>query len=212
MTGRRDVLLVDKDGTLIEDLPYNVDPTRVRFARGARQAVRRLGEAGWELAIVTNQSGVARGYFEMADVERLADHLRDEVAALGSRLAGFYVCPHLAEGDVAPYARACACRKPLPGLLERAAAELALDLRGSWFVGDTWMDVAAGHAAGCRTALVGPEWRDRSTHPPGIEPDLAVPDLLAVVDHVLAAAAPAGGPRRRRERPVAAAVGSGDAA
>jgi len=212
MTGRRDVLLVDKDGTLIEDLPYNVDPSRVRFARGAREAVRRLGAAGWELAIVTNQSGVARGYFEMPDVERLADHLRDEVAALGSGLAGFYVCPHLAEGDVAPYARACACRKPLPGLLEQAAAELGLDLRGSWFVGDTWMDVAAGHAAGCRTALVGPEWRDRSTHPPGVEPDLAVPDLLAVVNHVLGAAASAGVRPGRRARSIAATVGSGDAA
>jgi D-glycero-D-manno-heptose 1,7-bisphosphate phosphatase len=185
-TSRR-VLFVDKDGTLIEDLPYNVDPARVRFAAGAREAVRRLGAASVELAIVTNQSGVARGYFGLDDLERLRGHLAAEVATLGGRLAGLYVCPHLPEGIVPNYARDCDCRKPLPGLLLRAADELGVDLSSSWFVGDTWMDVAAGAAAGCRTILVGPEWQDRSTHPAGIVPDAAVPDLLAAVRLVLAA-------------------------
>jgi D-glycero-D-manno-heptose 1,7-bisphosphate phosphatase len=182
----RRVLFVDKDGTLIEDLPYNVDPVRVRFAPGARQAVRRLGEAGVELAVVTNQSGVARGYFSMSDLDRLRGHLEREIESLGCRFAGFYVCPHLPDGEVERFAVDCECRKPLPGLLLAAAAELGVDLRRSWFVGDTWMDVAAGQAAGCRSILIGPEWRDRSTHPAGIEPDAAVPDLLAAVEIVLA--------------------------
>ncbi|HEV7809407.1 MAG TPA: HAD family hydrolase [Candidatus Limnocylindrales bacterium] len=183
---RRTVLFVDKDGTLIEDLPYNVDPRRVRFAPGAREAVRLLAAAGVELAVVTNQSGVARGYFSMADLDRLGAHLADEIAALGGRLAGFYACPHLPGGPVAAFATSCDCRKPLPGLLLRAFAELGVDPARSWFVGDTWMDVSAGHAAGCRSILVGPEWRDRSTHPAGIEPDAAVPDLLAAARIVLA--------------------------
>jgi D-glycero-D-manno-heptose 1,7-bisphosphate phosphatase len=182
----RRVLFVDKDGTLIEDLPYNVDPVRVRFAPGARQAVRRLGEAGVELAVVTNQSGVARGYFSMSDLDRLRGHLEREIESLGCLFAGFYVCPHLPDGEVERFAVDCECRKPLPGLLLAAAAELGVDLRTSWFVGDTWMDVAAGQAAGCRSILIGPEWRDRSTHPAGIEPDAAVPDLLAAVEIVLA--------------------------
>lgn len=183
---RRRVLFVDKDGTLIEDLPYNVDPGRVRFAPGARQAIRRLGAAGVELAVVTNQSGVARGYFSLGDLDALGAHLAAEIAAIGGRLAGVYVCPHLPEGTVDPYDRECDCRKPLPGLLLRAADELGVDLGASWFVGDTWMDVAAGAAAGCRTILIGPEWQDRSSHPPGIVPDAAVRDLLAAVDLVLA--------------------------
>jgi histidinol-phosphate phosphatase family protein len=186
MTASRRVLFVDKDGTLIEDLPYNVDPARIRFAPGAREAVRRLGDAGIDLAIVTNQSGVARGYFAEADLDPVAAHLRRAIGALGGRLAGFYACPHLPDGVVARYAIACDCRKPLPGLLRRAAAELGVDLASSWFVGDTWMDVAAGRAAPCRTILVGREWRDRSTHPRGLEPDAAVPDLLRAVEIVLA--------------------------
>ncbi|MFL5712361.1 MAG: D-glycero-alpha-D-manno-heptose-1,7-bisphosphate 7-phosphatase [Chloroflexota bacterium] len=186
---RRPVVFIDKDGTLIEDLPYNVDPARVRFAPGAREAVRMLGAAGLDLVVVTNQSGVARGYFDEADLARLGKHLGREVAALGGRLAGFYACPHLPEGSVEAFAIECTCRKPAPGLIQQAAEEIGADTRGSWFIGDTWMDVAAGAAAGCRTILVGPEHRDRPGHPPNVVPDAAVPDLLAAA-HVILAASP----------------------
>ena len=140
----------------------NVDPRRVRLAPGARTAIARLAAAGWELAIVTNQSGVARGYFGVEDLGRLRIHLEALVGTAGGRLAGMYACPHLPEGDVARYAVACGCRKPMPGLLLEAADELGLDLGRSWFVGDTWMDVAAGRAAaGLRPA------RGRSRTSPG---------------------------------------------
>jgi D-glycero-D-manno-heptose 1,7-bisphosphate phosphatase len=184
---RRAVVFIDKDGTLIEDLPYNVDPARVRFAPGAREAVRLLGGAGLDLVIVTNQSGVARGYFDETDLVRLGQHLEREVAALGGRLAGFYACPHLPDGTIEGYAVECTCRKPAPGLIHRAAEEIGADPRRSWFIGDTWMDVAAGAAAGCRTILVGPEHRDRPGHPPDVIPDAAVPDLLAAANVILAA-------------------------
>ena len=183
----RPVVFIDKDGTLIEDLPYNVDPARVRFAPGAREAVRLLGDAGLDLVVVTNQSGVARGYFDETDLTRLEKHLDREVAALGGRLVGFYACPHLPEGTVEAYAVECSCRKPAPGLIHRAAEELGADPRRSWFIGDTWMDVAAGAAAGCWTILVGPEYSDRPGHPPGVVPDAAVPDLLAAARVILAA-------------------------
>jgi D-glycero-D-manno-heptose 1,7-bisphosphate phosphatase len=182
------VVFVDKDGTLIEDLPYNVDPRRVRFAPGARDAVALLGAAGYGLVVVTNQSGVARGYFTSADLDRLAAHLETIVEEAGGRLLGFYACPHLPDGTIEAFSGPCECRKPQPGMVERAARELEVDPTGSWFIGDTWMDVAAGRAAGCRTILVGPEYRDRSTHPPGIEPDVAVPTLLDAAHEILGSA------------------------
>lgn len=176
--GGRTAVFMDKDGTLIEDLPYNVAPDRVRFAPTASEAVRMLGAAGLPLVVVTNQSGVARGYFSEADLESLADHLRREIEQLGGSLAGFYACPHLPDGVVEAYARECDCRKPSPGLIRQAALDLGVATADSWFIGDTWMDIAAGKAAGCRTILVGPEARDRSTHPPGVVPDHAVAHLV----------------------------------
>src|SRR5881398_1380070 len=109
------VVFLDKDGTLIEDLPYNVDPARVRFAPGAREAVRELAAAGFRFAVVTNQSGVARGYFTHDHLDRLQEHLAMMLGDVGAELAGFYVCPHL-PGGVNEYAIVCDCRKPAPGL------------------------------------------------------------------------------------------------
>lgn len=170
------VVLVDKDGTLIEDLPYNVDPARIRLAPGARRAVRRLGAAGYRLAIVTNQSGVARGYSTLEDLDRVRDHLARVVQDLGSELAAFYACPHHPRGTN-EYAVVCDCRKPLPALARQAVEDLGLEAARTWFVGDTWMDVAAGRGAGCRTILVGPESRYAHTLPPGRRPDVAVRTL-----------------------------------
>jgi D-glycero-D-manno-heptose 1,7-bisphosphate phosphatase len=181
-------VFLDKDGTLIEDLPYNVDPLRIRLAPGARAGVRMLGRAGLPIVIVTNQSGVARGYFTEADLHRLADHLRSEVSSLGATLDGFYFCPHLPDG-INEFAIECECRKPLPGLIARAARDLGLEPRASWFVGDTWMDVAAGRAAGCRTIMVGPEHRTADELPFDRRPDHAVPDLLAAARIIVGAGA-----------------------
>jgi histidinol-phosphate phosphatase family protein len=178
-------VFLDKDGTLIEDLPYNVDPTRIRLAPGSRAAVRLLGAAGCRIIIATNQSGVARGYFTEADLAAVADHLAVELETLGARLEGFYFCPHLPEG-INEFAIDCACRKPEPGLIHRAADELGIEIAGSWFVGDTWMDAMAGRAAGCRTIMVGPEHRDAPALPPDRRPDFAVPDLLAAARIILA--------------------------
>ncbi len=182
------VVLMDKDGTLIEDLPYNVDPARVRLAPGAAEALLRLGRAGYGVAIVTNQSGVARGYFAEADLDALAAHLRSVLARLGVRLLGFYACPHLPDGEVEAYAIDCDCRKPAPGLIRRALTDLGVRPADTWFVGDAWMDAAAGRAGGCRTILVGPEAPTASDLPPDRRPDHAVRDLAAAADIILAEA------------------------
>jgi histidinol-phosphate phosphatase family protein len=133
----------DKDGTLIENLPYNVDPARITLAPGAAQAVAWLSAAGYRVIAVSNQPGVALGYFGESRLQRVAQQLE----ALLPALQGFYYCPH------APHS-GCRCRKPACGLLLRAAREHGVELCGSWMVGDVLDDIEAGHRAGCRTVLV----------------------------------------------------------
>ena len=182
------VVFLDKDGTLIDDLPYNVDPRRIRLARGAREAVRRLAAAGFRIVIVTNQSGVARGYYDIDDLEAVARHLAAELGAMGAVLDGFYACPHLPDG-LNDYAVECDCRKPGCALVQRAVADLRLRPDGAWFVGDTWMDMVAGRSSGCRTILVGPDARQVPRWAPERRPDHIAETLLDAAETILAARA-----------------------
>jgi D-glycero-D-manno-heptose 1,7-bisphosphate phosphatase len=147
-------VFLDKDGTLIADVPYNVDPRRILLLPGVETGLARLHAAGYRLVVVTNQSGVARGYFPESALWVVEAHLRALLLAAGVPLSGFYYCPHHPDGVVSAYARACDCRKPAPGLLLRAARELGIDLHRSWCVGDILHDVEAGRRAGCRTVLL----------------------------------------------------------
>lgn len=150
----RRAVFLDKDGTLVENLPFNVDPARIRLTPHAEDAVRRLANAGFVLAIVSNQPGVAQGLFDESALAPVASEISARLAALGVALSGFYYCPHDPLGTVERYRRVCDCRKPAPGLLARAARELDLDLGASWLVGDILDDIEAGRRAGCRTVLV----------------------------------------------------------
>jgi len=145
-------VFIDKDGTLIEDVPYNVDPALIRFMPGAIPALRLLAGAGLPLVIVTNQPGLASGHFTRAEFARLqqaiAERVREEA---GVELAGFYVCPH-GPGDEEVFP--CLCRKPAPGLLIQASVVDGYDLARSWMIGDILDDVEAGRRAGCTTILV----------------------------------------------------------
>jgi histidinol-phosphate phosphatase family protein len=148
-------VFLDKDGTLLDDVPFNVDPARMRLAPGAPEALSILGgHRGVPLIVVSNQSGIAHGRFEehaMATVERTLAGMFEQH---GARMTAFYYCPHHPAGSVRAYARQCACRKPQPGMLEKAAARYGIDLRCSWMVGDILDDVEAGRRAGCTTVLV----------------------------------------------------------
>jgi len=145
-------LFLDKDGTLVEDVPYNVDPAQLRFLPGAGAALARLAAAGFALVMITNQSGIGRGLFTRAAFERLEQALRQRLReAHGVELDGVLLCPHLPDASGDP---ACHCRKPAAGLLLQAATLLKLDLTRSWMVGDTLDDVEAGHRAGCRSLLL----------------------------------------------------------
>ncbi len=161
--GQRRAVFLDKDGTLIEDVPYNVDPQKIRLAPGAMEGLTALHESGYALIVVSNQSGVARGLFPERALCEVEHALRRQLAEFGVPLAGFYYCPHHPHGSVLPYAIACRCRKPAPGMLRRAAVDLGIDLAESWMVGDILDDIEAGRRAGCRTVLIDigneTEWR-----------------------------------------------------
>jgi histidinol-phosphate phosphatase family protein len=171
-------VFLDKDGTLINDVPYNVDPARIELAAGAAEGLVRLVAAGYRLVVVSNQSGVARGMFAEEALRGVEARVRELLAGLGIPLAGFYYCPHHPEGSVARYAIRCACRKPAPGMLLRAARESSLDLKRSWLIGDILDDMAAGTRAGCRTILLDigheTEWRwSPERRPTAVAADLA---------------------------------------
>jgi histidinol-phosphate phosphatase family protein len=154
---------LDKDGTLVRNVPYNVDPRQIRLMPGAPAALRRLAGAGYRLIVVSNQSGVAFGMFAEHALVGVADRLRQLFAAEGVTLDDFLWCPHHPLGVSTRYAFDCDCRKPAPGLITRAAARHAIDLGRSWLVGDILDDVEAGRRAGCRTILLlnggETEWR-----------------------------------------------------
>ena len=147
-------VFLDKDGTLVEDIPYNVDPGLIRLSAGAAAGLRLLHAAGFRLIVISNQSGVALGRFPESALAGVHARLEELLADVGVPLAGFYYCPHHPQGQLPGYTQACLCRKPQPGLITRAAWDHEIDLAGSWFVGDILDDVEAGHRAGCRTVLV----------------------------------------------------------
>lgn len=147
-------LFLDRDGTLVEPRHYPSRPDQLVLTPGIGPLLRVFQSSGWKLVVITNQSGIARGLFTEEDLARMHDHLRQMLAVWGVRLDGIYACPHHVEGSIPRLAVPCRCRKPQPGMLLRAAAELDIDLSRSWMVGDILDDVEAGNRAGCRTVLV----------------------------------------------------------
>lgn len=177
-------IFLDKDGTLIENLPYNVDVTRIRFYPEALPVIAQLSAAGYRLIVVSNQPGIAHGYFGVDAIDAVRNAISDAFEACGVSLSGFYFCPHHPEGRVREYASFCNCRKPAAGLIERAAKEHHIDTRRSWMIGDILNDIEAGNRAGCRTILVDrgneTEWMAGRFR----RPDWVVCDLSGVLRHV----------------------------
>ena len=150
----RPAVFLDRDGTLNREVSYLTRPDELELLPGAGQAVARLREAGYAVVVVTNQSAVARGFMTEADLGIVHREFQNMLARCGAELDGIYYCPHHPECGNPPYRQDCTCRKPGPGLLLRAAAELGLDLARSVMVGDKLSDLQAGWNAGCRTVLV----------------------------------------------------------
>jgi histidinol-phosphate phosphatase family protein len=159
----RRAVFLEKDGTLVENVPYNVDPARVALARGAGGALRALKADGFLLVVVSNQPGVALGHFALQALPSVERRIQDLLASSGAGVDAFYYCPHLPQGANVRYAVRCLCRKPQPGLLRQAARDWQIDLTRSWLIGDILDDIEAGNRANCRTVLVHTgnetEWR-----------------------------------------------------
>lgn len=172
-------IFLDKDGTLIKDVPYNVDPARIKCYPDIFPALRLLQKRGYKLVVISNQSGIAKRYFTTADLEIAFSTLRDQLNAEHIRLDGIYYCPH---ADVTDELQ-CDCRKPLPGLLYKAAEALQIDLKKSWMIGDILNDVAAGRAAGCQTILVDRNKKERlddRISNPKFTPDFVCDDFVEI--------------------------------
>jgi histidinol-phosphate phosphatase family protein len=187
----RPAVFLDKDGTLVEDVPYNVDPALLRFTEQALPALRLLQQQGYPLIIISNQPGIAHGYFDQAALDRLADALTARLREQGITLAGFYACPHAPPEPGEP---GCSCRKPQPGLLRRAALDHGIDLTRSWMVGDILNDVEAGRRAGCKTVLMDVGNETEWDLAPLRQPHFRARQLMDAALHILEADARLAGP------------------
>ncbi len=147
-------VFLDRDGTVIEEVGYLNRLDRVAFFPWSVDAIRVLNEAGLLVVVVTNQAGVARGYFDEALVRETHALIDRRLAAGGARVDAYYYCPHHPDGVVESFRQACECRKPRPGMIRQAAGDLDIDIAGSFVVGDRWLDVEMGRAAGTGAVLV----------------------------------------------------------
>lgn len=192
---QRPAVFLDKDGTVIVNVPYNVEPVRIELMPGI-ESLAALQRAGYRFVMISNQSGVAHGYFSEEALHDVWDRVGQLLKECGVDIDAFYYCPHHPEGQVDQYRVECECRKPKPGLIQRAAGELNIDLSRSWFLGDILDDVEAGNRAGCRTILVdvGSETKWHITA--DRLPDHHVTSISAAVDCILQAR-PRPVPRRR---------------
>ncbi|HUQ34503.1 MAG TPA: HAD family hydrolase [Pyrinomonadaceae bacterium] len=186
---KRRAVFMDRDGTISEEVGYVNHPSRYRVFPYSAEAVRLLNEAGWLAILVTNQAGVARGYFTEDIITAVHGVLGEELEKKGARLDAVYYCAHHPTVGDAPYRFNCDCRKPRPGLIERAAREFEIDLTESWMIGDRYSDVELARNAHVHSAFVlsgygrgeweyqRPDWQH--------EPDMVAEDLLEAVRRIV---------------------------
>ena len=185
----RPAIFMDRDGTLSHEVGYVNHPSRFELFPWSIDAVRLVNRAGWAAVVVTNQAGVARGYFPEAVIHEVHAGMNAAMQAGGARFDGVYFCPHHPSVGEPPYRLDCDCRKPRPGLLKRAEAELGVDLARSWVVGDRHGDLQLAWNVGAKGALVKSgyglgEW---TYHAPAWRrpPELVAEQLLDAVTRIL---------------------------
>jgi D-glycero-D-manno-heptose 1,7-bisphosphate phosphatase len=190
----RRAIFIDRDGTLAHEVGYVNHLTRFRLFPYAVAAIKAINRSGYLAVIVTNQAGVARGYFPEPVIHEVHASLLETMAGGDARIDGIYYCPHHPSVGEPPYRQDCDCRKPKPGLLRRAAQELGVDLIGSWVIGDRPTDLELAWNVGARAALVktgyglgellynSSRWER--------QPDLVAENLLEAVQHIFHQAGP----------------------
>lgn len=186
----RRAVFIDRDGTISEEVGYVNHPSRYRVFPYSAQAIKLLNDAGWLAILVTNQAGVARGYFAEEMIGTVHNILTQELERGGARLDAIYFCPHHPTIGDPPYRFDCDCRKPKPGLIRRAVAEFRIDSARSWMVGDRYSDTELARNAGVRAACVlsgygRGEWEHQRRawrH----QPDAVAENLLEAVEIIIA--------------------------
>jgi D-glycero-D-manno-heptose 1,7-bisphosphate phosphatase len=186
--GNRAVFL-DRDGTINEEVGYVNHIERFFLLPRVGQAIRLLNQHGWKAIVVTNQSGVARGYFPESLIHRIHQKMEKLLESEEAHLDGVYYCPHHPDIGVPPYRQKCRCRKPGTGMIEAATKELALDLSRSYMVGDRGVDIEFAHQIGAKAILVltgygKGEWEYSGTQWK-VKPDHVAPDLFEAVQWIL---------------------------
>jgi len=175
-------VFLDRDGTIIEDVGYLNDPKNIKFIPGSIQAIKKLNQAGYKVVVITNQAGVARGLIREDILQTIDKTINKYILNGGAHIDAIYYCPHHPEHGVYPYKQDCECRKPNPGMIKKAAADLELDLKKSFMIGDKWSDIEAGKNMKLKTALVltgmGKKYQDS-------KPDFIAKNLSETVDWIL---------------------------
>ena len=186
---KRPALFMDRDGTISEEVGYVNHASRFRLFPYTADAIKLLNDNGWLAIVVTNQAGVARGYFSEDIILQIHDRVRQELEKESARLDAIYYCAHHPSVGEPPYRLDCDCRKPKPGLIQRAAADFEIDLARSWMVGDRYGDVELARNAGLHAAFVlsgygRGEWEyQRGSWQ--IEPEVVAEDLLEAVQVII---------------------------
>lgn len=183
----RPAVFLDRDGTLIEEHGYLDRLDGLVLFPWTVDAIRLLNRAGFATVVITNQAAIGRGIIDEPFLHQVHALMDERLAAGGARLDGYFFCPHHPEAAVEAYRRACRCRKPGPGMIEQACAALALDPARSFMVGDRWLDVACGRAAGTRSILVRTgHGAHEEQHPPeGMSADAILNNLMEAVGWIL---------------------------
>jgi len=185
-------IFLDRDGTLNVDVGYLHQLKDLELYPWTVDALRLLKRAGYALVIVTNQSGLAQGLIDPGFVEICHDEMRRRLQAGGADLDALYYCPHHPRGSVAALSVDCRCRKPLPGMIEDAVRDHGIDPAASWVIGDKWLDVNLGHAAGARSILVRTGWgaEHEQKRPAGQRVEAVCDNLMHAVSVILASPSP----------------------
>lgn len=188
-TAPRPAFFLDLYGTVAEEVGYVNHISRFQLFPWAGQAIGRIRSAGYAAVIATNQAGVARGYFPEEVIRQVNDKLRRELSTAGAPLDAVYYCPHHPSQGEPPYRKKCNCRKPKPGMIERAVKDLGLKLEGSLVVGDRYSDIEMAHGLGLRAALVltgyGQGEFEHFSRDWSRQPDWVAEDLLDAVNKIL---------------------------
>lgn len=180
MKTKNKAVFLDRDGTIVAGVPYLSSVDQLKLNSNAAEGIKKFNKMGYLAIVITNQSGVARGYFDEEKLKEINEEMKSQLFLEGAKIDAIYYCPHMPEEEITDGGQPCQCRKPKPQMILDAAKEYDIDLKKSLMVGDTPGDIIAGKTAGCKTALIekDKEFYDVKIDINGAHPDYVVKDLL----------------------------------